>query len=291
MSPIIVGAHVSSSGGIYNAIDNAKLIEAEAIQIFPSAPQMWRMTQHKPEVIEKFNKLYAASDLKEIWIHNIYLANLAADTAEHLKKSIDSVLHALNLAKQINANGVVLHTGSHKGKGFENVVDQVVSALEEILDRSSSSTILALEDMAGQGGTIGTTFEELGILLQRVNSSRLRVCLDTCHAFAAGYDIRDRKSVSSVIQQFDNTIGLENLAVIHANDSKVDLGEQKDRHENIGQGYIGTLGFEEMIHHSGFAGKAFILEVPGYPNTDTGKSNGPDQINIDELKRIRSLKK
>ena len=291
MSPIIIGAHVSSSGGIYNAIDNAKNIEAEAIQIFPSAPQMWRMTQHKAEAIEKFNELYSSSNLKEIWIHNIYLANLAADTTEHLKKSIDSVLHALNLAKQINAKGVVLHTGSHKGKGFESVVDQIVDALEEILDRSDSSTILALEDMAGQGGTIGTTFEELETLLQHVNSSRLKVCLDTCHAFAAGYDIRNKKSVSSVIQQFDSTIGLENLAVVHANDSKVDLGEQKDRHENIGQGYIGTLGFEEMVHHPVFAQKAFILEVPGYPDADTGKSNGPDIINIDELKRIRNLKK
>jgi len=289
MNSIIVGAHVSSSGGIYNAIDNAKAINAEAIQIFPSAPQMWRMTQHKPDAIEKFKELYAASNLKEIWIHNIYLANLAADTNEHLNKSIESVLHALDLANQINANGVVLHTGSHKGKGFENVVDQVVSALEEILDRSPSSTILALEDMAGQGGTIGTTFEELETLLKRVNSSRLKVCLDTCHAFAAGYDIRDEKSVSSVIQQFDDTIGLENLAVIHANDSKVDLGEQKDRHENIGQGYIGTVGFEAMLHHPGFAQKSFILEVPGYPEPQTGKSNGPDQINIDELKRIRSL--
>jgi len=291
MSPIIIGAHVSSSGGIYNAIDNAKNIDAEAIQIFPSPPQMWRMTQHQPDIITKFNELFVLSDLKEIWIHNIYLANLAADTAEHLKKSIDSVLHALNLANKINANGVVLHTGSHKGKGFESVVDQVVSALEEILDRSDSSTILALEDMAGQGGTIGTTFEELETLLKRVNSSRLKVCLDTCHAFAAGYDIRNKKSIAAVIQQFDSTVGLENLAVVHANDSKVDLGEQKDRHENIGQGFIGTQGFEEMIHHPGFAKKAFILEVPGYPNADTGKSNGPDQINIDELKRIRSLKK
>jgi len=287
MPDFIAGAHVSSSGGIFNAIGNGEKIEAEAVQIFASPPQTWRQTNHKPEAIAKFRELHAASSVGDVWIHNIYLANLAAEDPAQLAKSIDSVRFAMRIADQIGAEGVVLHAGSHKGKGMDAVADQVADALLEILKDAPGIALLALEDMAGQGGQIGKEFGELGMLLKRVQSDRLQICLDTCHAFAAGYDIGSAEGIEVAMTEFDREIGLEHLAVVHANDSKVELGAQRDRHENIGEGYIGMPGFELITTHPAFQGKAFLLEVPGF-ETDEGKADGPDLENINRLKRLRA---
>jgi deoxyribonuclease-4 len=287
MVEFIAGAHVSSSGGIFNAIGNGEEIEAEAIQIFASPPQTWRQTNHKPEAIEKFKTLHADSNVGDVWIHNIYLANLAAEDPEQLKKSIDSVQFALRIADAIGAEGVVLHTGSHKGRGMDAVADQVTEALIEILKDAPGTAILALEDMAGQGGQIGKEFGELGMLLKRVQSDRLQVCVDTAHAFAAGYDIGNAEGLEVAITEFDQVIGLDHLAVVHANDSKIDLGGQRDRHENIGEGFIGMEGFEAITAHPAFADKAFLLEVPGFEGEE-GKAKGPDLENVDRLKRLRA---
>jgi deoxyribonuclease IV len=284
---IQVGAHVSSSGGIFTAIDRAVDIEAEAVQIFCSAPQMWRATNHKPEAIEQFRTKHAEAGLGEIWIHNIYLANLATDDPEQLQKSVGSVVNALNVGAAIGARGVVLHTGSHKGAGTEAVADQVVRTIEEILEATPADVILALENAAGQGGAIGKEFAELGLLIERVASPRLQVCFDTCHAFAAGYDVRTRKGLDAAVAEFDATIGLERLAVVHANDSKTPLGGLRDRHENIGEGEIGVEGFEVLCGHPAFAGKAFMLEVPGFATEEQPKPDGPDLENVRRLKAIR----
>ena len=288
MTEITVGAHVSSSGGIFKAIDRGLAIEAEAIQIFPSAPQMWRQTRHKPEAIAKFRELHAASTIGAVWLHNIYLANLAAETTDHLEKSVSSVLHALTVADQVGASGVVLHTGSHKGQGIEAVADQVTESLVRILEEAPGEAILALENAAGQGGAIGKEFSELGMLLGRVNSARLQVCLDTCHTLAAGYDITSPAGVAETMRAFEAEIGSDRLAVVHANDSKMPLGGLRDRHENIGDGFIGIDGFGAMLDHPAFVGKVFLLEVPGVPPDDGGKADGPDLENVHRLKNIRS---
>lgn len=287
MSDLLVGGHVSSSGGIYKALERGKEIQAEAIQIFCSAPQMWRATKHTDEAVEQFVTDFAASSIKSVWIHNIYLANLATDKPEMLEKSIASVVNALTIASKISATGVVLHTGSHKGLGIDAVSDQVIQALIKILDETPTNTKLALENMAGQGGVIGATFEELGMLLDGVNSDRLGVCFDTCHAFAAGYDISNSEGVDSTMIEFDAAIGFEKLLVVHANDSLMELGGNRDRHENIGQGFIGDDGFKAILGHSAFAEVPFLLEVPGYPTDDSEKGNGPDLQNVNHLKKLR----
>ena len=289
MGKIVIGAHVSSSGGIFKAIERGEAIEAEAVQIFPSAPQMWRPTTHKPEAIAKFRELHAESSIGAVWLHNIYLANLATDEPEHLEKSIGAVLNALTVADAIGAEGVVLHTGSHKGAGMEAVVDQVSDALVRILDEAPGNAVLALENAAGQGGAIGKEFSELGMLIARVASPRLQVCLDTCHAFAAGYDIGSPEGVAATVAEFDDAIGLDRLAVLHANDSKMELGGLRDRHENIGEGFIGTGGFEPLMAHPAFDDKVMLLEVPGFPGADGSKADGPDLENVTRLKRIREL--
>ena len=287
MSDLLVGGHVSSSGGIYKALERGKEIQAEAIQIFCSAPQMWRATKHTDEAVEQFVTDFAASSIKSVWIHNIYLANLATDKPEMLEKSIASVVNALTIASKISATGVVLHTGSHKGLGIDAVSDQVIQALIKILDETPTNTKLALENMAGQGGVIGATFEELGMLLDGVDSDRLGVCFDTCHAFAAGYDISNSESVDNTMNEFDAAIGFEKLLVVHANDSLMELGGNRDRHENIGQGFIGDDGFKAILGHSAFAEVPFLLEVPGYPTDDSEKGNGPDLQNVNHLKKLR----
>jgi deoxyribonuclease-4 len=284
--PVSIGAHVSSSGGIFTAVERGAEIEAESLQIFASAPQMWRATKHKPEAIERFRELRAEAGLSEVWIHNIYLANLATDDAEMLEKSINSIVNAMTVADAIGAEGVILHTGSHKGRGLDAVSEQVCDSLEAVLDQSPGEALLALENAAGHGGTIGTTFAELGGLLGRVGSDRLAVCVDTCHAFAAGYDISTADGLDAAMAEFDGEIGLSRLAVVHANDSKSPLGGGRDRHENIGDGHIGLDGFRVMLAHDAFAGRAFLLEVPGYPDGED-KAKGPDLRNVRALRELR----
>jgi len=282
-----VGAHVSSSGGIFNAVTRAQQIGAEALQIFVSSPQMWRATNHTPEAMTKFREMHAAAGLGEVWIHNIYLANLATETPEQLERSIGSVVNALTVGAGIGARGVVLHTGSHHGAGLEPFIAQVRDALLAILDTTPGETTLALETMAGQGGAIGKDFEDLGTLLRAVDSPRLRVCLDTCHTFAAGYELRTPAGVEETMRAFDDAIGIEHLAVVHANDSKTPLGGLRDRHENIGDGHIGADGFRAICAHPAFAGRAFLLEVPGLPTAAHPKGDGPDAENVARLKAIR----
>ena len=287
MTGIQVGAHVSSSGGIFNAVTRAVDIGAEALQIFVSSPQMWRATNHTAEATAKFRDMHAAAGLGEVWVHNIYLANLATETPEQLERSIGSVVNALTVGSAIGARGVVLHTGSHGGRGLAQYVEQVAGALQAILDTTPPDVTLALETMAGQGGAIGKEFEDLGTLLRAVDSPRLQVCLDTCHTLAAGYELRTPEGVAATMQAFDDAIGLEHLAVVHANDSKTPLGGLRDRHENIGDGHIGTDGFRAILGHPAFAGKAFLLEVPGLPTEADPKGDGPDAENIARLKAIR----
>ena len=284
---IQVGAHVSSSGGIFNAVKRGVDIGAEALQIFVSSPQMWRATNHTPEATAKFLEMHAAAKLGEVWVHNIYLANLATETDEQLERSIGSVVNALTVGAAVGAKGVVLHTGSHHGAGLAPFLEQVSGALRAILDTTPDNITLALETMAGQGGTIGKEFEELGALLRAVDSPRLQVCLDTCHTFAAGYELRTPEGVEATMRAFDDAIGVEHLAVVHANDSKTPLGGLRDRHENIGDGHIGTDGFRAICAHPAFAGKAFLLEVPGLPTEAHPKGDGPDAENIARLKAIR----
>ncbi len=198
------------------------------------------------------------------------------------------MVNALSIGSAIGAQGVVLHTGSHKGAGMiPEVVDRVVANLERILESTPDDVILALENMAGQGGTIGKEFGDLALLLDRVPSPRLQVCLDTCHAFAAGYDIGTREGIETAMQEFDDLIGFDKLAVVHANDSKTPLGGLRDRHENIGDGHITSEGFEVICRHPAFHGKAFLLEVPGLPTEAKPKGDGPDLENVNRLKAIR----
>lgn len=277
-----IGAHVSATGGLWTAIERAAEIGAESLQIFGSAPQQWRQTRHAPEAYARFREAREQAGLHEVWLHNIYLANLAGEDDEKWEKSIDSVVNGLTVAHHAGARGVVLHTGTHRGLGLEAVLDRVVSGIERILAAAPDDVLLALENAAGQGGTIGKDFGELGTILRAVGSPRLAVCLDTCHTFAAGYDIATAAGMTETLAAFDREIGLDRLAVVHANDSKGPLGSTKDRHENIGDGQIGYAGFEVILGRPELQGRAFLLEVPGI------EGGGPDRENVQRLKDVRA---
>ncbi|MYD66202.1 MAG: deoxyribonuclease IV [Chloroflexi bacterium] len=279
-SAITIGAHCSASGGLWTAAERAVAIEAEAVQLFGSSPRAWRQTQHKPEAFQRFRELSAEAGLAPAWLHGSYLVNLAAPSDQQYERSIDSVVNALTVAHEAGAAGLVLHTGSHREAGLEAVLPRVLMAIERIIDMTPDDATLALETSAGQGGTIGS-FTDLGVILDAVRSPRLQVCVDTCHVFAAGHDLRSEDGVTEMVERFDEEIGLEHLAVVHANDSKGELGGNLDRHENIGDGEIGYDGFRAVLGSMAFTGKTFLLEVPGIEN------DGPDLENVQRLKAIR----
>lgn len=221
----IVGAHVSAAVSLERAFQKAQEIGAEATQIFISPPQQWFQTKHNDAEIEKYRQAQKASGIDLNFIHGTYLINLGTKNPEHLQKSIDWLIYALHMASKMGVTGVIFHTGSHKGEGFETVLNQVVESIKIILDKTSKEgdkPYLILENTAGAGGTIGRSFSELGRILKQVPDNRLRVCLDTQHAYAAGYDLKTMLGLKDMLLEFEEEIGLEKLAAIHCNDSKTD---------------------------------------------------------------------
>lgn len=276
-----IGAHVSTAGGISNAVARGQEIGCEAIQIFGSSPQTWAFKPVPGEQIELFNQLLVDAGIGPVFLHAIYLINLGTPNKDNLQKGIDSLVNYMDLAASIGAAGVIFHPGSHGGRGYEAVLPQTVDAIKTVLDASPEGPCLAVENMAGMGQHIGARFDELGGILQAVDSPRLKICLDTQHAFAAGYDLTNPQGIQAMLDELDAGPGSANVAAVHANDSKRVCGSGVDRHDNIGDGFIGEEGFAAIMGNPAFADVPFLLEVPGF------EGNGPDRQNIDILKKIR----
>jgi len=276
-----IGAHVGTSGGVNKAIDRAEEIGAEAIQIFSGAPQAWRRKEYRPEEVEAYKARAAETGIGPAYVHGVYLVNLATDNPENLEKGIDALVHDMKVCHLLGSLGVIFHIGSHRGAGYEHVFSQVVGSVVRIVEATPEETWLILENSAGMGGAIGSRFEELGRIISEAGSPRVRVCLDTQHAFAAGYDLKTKAGLEAAMSEFDREVGLDRLVAVHANDSKCPLAGGVDRHENIGEGHIGVDGFENILAHPAFADVPFLLEVPGYAN------EGPDRRNVETLKSVR----
>jgi deoxyribonuclease-4 len=277
-----LGAHVRTAGGVDKAVDRAEEMGAETIQVFSGAPQAWRRKNYKKEEVEAFKARLKETGIGPVFIHGLYLMNFGTDNPELLKKSQEALIAEMNSASLIGARGVIFHLGSHKGAGYEARFGQVVDQCREVLDSTPDDAWLILENAAGQGGAIGSKFAELGRIAKEVGSDRVKICLDTQHTFAAGYDVKTRKGLDATMAEFDKDIGLDRLAAVHANDSKIELGGGRDRHENIGEGFIGRDGFENLLSHTAFADVPFLLEVPGFDDS------GPDKANVDILKELRA---
>jgi deoxyribonuclease-4 len=276
-----VGAHVRTAGGVFNGVDQAEEMGAETIQIFCGAPQAWRRKEYKPGEVETYKRRLEETGVGPVFVHGVYLVNLATDNKENLKKGIDALVYDMNACHLLGTRGVIFHIGSHRGAGYEVVFGQVLDSVRKVVDATPDDTWLILENSAGMGGAIGSKFEELGRIIAEAGSERVKVCLDTQHAFAAGYDLGSAAGVEASMAEFEAKVGLDRLVAVHANDSKCALAGGLDRHENIGEGHIGRKGFEAIMAHAAFRDVPFLLEVPGFDG------HGPDKANVDILKRIR----
>lgn len=279
---MILGGHVSAAGGVLKALTRAQELEFEAIQIHPSAPQAWRPPNVSPDDADLFKKTYQEYGVQSGFFHNIYLANFAAPDPEHWQNSIKITQTYLTLADTMGIKGVVTHTGSHKGNGLDSCLERVIEGIHQSLANSPSGSAYLIENTAGGGGSIGRTLEEIEQIFAPLQSQHqnIGICIDTCHAFAAGIPIHTADGLESFLTEFESRFGLQSLFCIHLNDSKTEFGSQKDRHENIGDGFLGLEAVARIINHPKLKTTPFLMEVPGLDK------QGPDAPNRD---RVRSL--
>ena len=277
-----LGAHVSTSGGIHTAIDRIEVMDGDCVQIFTQSPRTWRPTNHDPANFERFKERRAETGIGAVVCHALYLINLASPDDDIYAKSVAALENTVDVACAIDADGVVFHVGSHLGSGFEAGLERAVPALRKALKRCSETTWLLMENTAGAGGTIGRSIEELAALYDALDAhERLGICLDSCHLYASGYDVTNRKELDGVLREVDEQIGLDRLRVLHANDSKAPLGSNRDRHDNIGDGLLGEdLGV--FLAHPKLQKLPAFLEVPG---TD---GHGPDAEQLRKLKELHA---
>ena len=274
-----IGGHVSTSGGLQNAIANTLEIGGNCMQIFAGSPRMWARALYPTKISEAFREGVTKADLNPVYIHALYLTNLASDSPELLEKSKKALVMDMINGAAIGAAGVILHIGSHQGRGWEAVKGQVVATIKEVLESTPESSFLLLENAAGQKGKIGS-LPELADIFSAVTSDRLKVCLDTAHAFEAGYNFTTEAGLAMWVKDIERSVGWDKLDVLHLNDSKTPLGSAHDMHQNIGDGYIGMEGLKRLINHLHLKDLPLLLEVPGLEGT------GPDRANIDRVKAL-----
>jgi deoxyribonuclease-4 len=275
---VLFGGHVS--GGVKGAVDRAVEIGADTLQLFVQSPRAWRFPAHDPAILAAFGERRRAEGLGPVFVHALYLINLASLDDTLYEKSVTTLRSTLETARAIEADGVVVHVGSHLGAGFEAGLQRAVPALAQVIELCSDTTWLLLENSAGAGGTIGRSIEELATIVDRLERHpRLGVCLDSCHLFVSGYDVREREELDRLVDEVDGSIGLDRLRALHVNDANAPLGSNRDRHANIGEGVIGEqLG--AFLAHPAFQELPALLEVPGKDG------HGPD---ADEVRKLREL--
>lgn len=255
------GAHVSASGGIQNAPINAGKLGCEIFQFFSRSPQGGPAPKLTPEIVNEFKTNCAENNIKEWVIHAPYYINFANAEARIRNNSIRIIREELERGTVLGAKYVMFHPGSAKDVGEEQGQKYVIDGIKQVYEKYTGTTELLIEISAGAGAVIGDTFEEIKALLDGVGNPKLGVCFDTAHAFASGYDLRTAEAVDQTFTKFDTLIGLSRLKMSHCNDSKVDLGARKDRHEHLGKGFIGLDGFKAIIAYPKLAHLNLILET------------------------------
>lgn len=259
----LVGAHVSIAGGLHKAIERAEALGGTTMQIFTKNSKAWFGKPIPQEEAERFRKALKESNLKGVMAHASYLINIASPKPEMIKKSIAGLKHELHRCEELNIPYLILHPGAHTGSGEEKGLEQVSKSLDAVLETANGTTKILLETMAGQGTSLGHTFEQIKTIYQNCKHKKLLgVCLDTCHIFAAGYDIRTEKAYTETMTKFSKVIGLSRLKAIHLNGSKTELGSHKDRHENLGDGYIPNKTFQLIMQDERLVKIPKVLETP-----------------------------
>jgi len=265
-----IGCHVSISGGIENSVIRAEELDCNTMQIFSKNASTWREKIYTEEELKSFKENLKNSDIAPVFIHTSYLINLASPTDSLYYRSIKAFVEEMKRAHLLLADlaypYVVIHPGAHTGAGEEYGIQRIIRALNIILEKSADlnlKTMILLEDTAGSGTHLGYTFEQLKRMIKGAKDrKRIGICFDTCHAFAAGYDLSHQEGIEQTIEEFEKYIGLDKLKVIHLNDSKYPLGSRRDRHMHIGKGYIGLEGFKVLVNHKYLKDLPFILETP-----------------------------
>lgn len=260
----LLGAHVSTQGGLATAYHRGTTIGANSIALFSKNSNQWAAKPLGEAEIAQFREARAAAGIGPAIAHASYLINLAAPQDELWEKSIAAMVVELERAAQLGLDGVVLHPGAHVGEGIDKGIDRIARALDVVHDRTPGCVVpILLETSAGQGSSLGCAFAEIGRMLELVSDrARLGVCFDTCHVFAAGYDIRTRDGWEATIDEMLGVIPLDRIGAFHLNDSKRELGSRVDRHEHIGKGHIGTDAFGFLLNDARFAGVPKVLETP-----------------------------
>jgi deoxyribonuclease-4 len=278
---MLIGAHVSTAGGLQNAIGRGTELGCEAIQIFNQSPRMWRPTRYGPEDFAAFREAMDASPIEAVVIHAVYLINCATKDREMRKKSLASLTHALRTGDGIDSAGVVLHPGAQKGEPHAASMKRAGKLIAAALADSESCPLL-LEQTAGHKGLLGRDFDETAALIELAGGGgRLGLCLDSCHLFVQGYDITDAAHLGSVLDEADEKVGLERLRCVHVNDAAAPLGSCRDRHANVGQGEMGKRGLAAFLSEPRFEGLPATLETPG------PRRKGPDRKEVQAARRLR----
>ncbi len=275
-----LGAHISVAKGLVAALEKAKKMGANTMQIFVSPPQSFARSKFSDGDVAIFKQKAIEWDIQPVFIHATYLINLASDDERLRRLSIRSLIEDLLLAKKIGALGSIVHIGSHKGKGFTSVISLVVNALQEVLASTPKTSKLILEIASGGQGKIGATLSELASILLEIKNSRLGISLDTAHMFAGGYAFDTIEIVDKLSQHIEQTVGWDRVWCMHVNDSQAEFGSGRDRHENLGQGKIGLSKLKILLNQKNFRRLPLILETPGFAD------KGPDQDNLEILKTL-----
>jgi len=266
-TPDLLGAHMSIAGGLYRALERGREAGCSVVQIFLKNQLQWSAKPYAPEEIRQFAAAWTATGIRTVFAHSSYLINLAAPSLTEWTRAVSAFHDELERAEALALPFVIIHPGSHKGAGVDAGIRRIVGALDEVTSRTRGYRVsVLLENTAGGGATIGRSFEELAALLGRARApERLGVCLDTCHLFAAGYDLRTREGYGRVMTSCAATVGLQHVRAFHLNDAKAELGSGLDRHEKIGRGRLGKDAFRWLMRDRRFARAPMVLETPKDP--------------------------
>ncbi len=277
---LLIGAHMSIAGGLERAFARGEAVGCTAMQIFTKNANQWNAKPIGAEQAAAFRAAHQKSPIGPVVAHDSYLINLAAPEADKWEKSRAAFLDELQRCAQLGIEGLDMHPGAHMGQGVEAGLARIAEALHLVFAAAPPEVRVLLENTAGQGTYLGGRFEHLAAIMEQVPEGRFGVCFDTCHAFAAGYDLSTAEGYAAVIAEFDRIVGIEHLRVFHLNDSQKGCGSHLDRHVHIGQGAIGEEGFRALMTDPRFASVPKILETP------KGDDDSLDLMNLAKLREL-----
>jgi deoxyribonuclease-4 len=275
-----VGVHTSISGGISKSVERAALLKCTTMQIFSHNPRQWKKYEIDIDEVERFKLFRKRYDINPVFIHASYLINMAARSSTVLNKSIDLLSYEMEMAETLGVEYVILHTGSASGDKDERARRRAAKSIIKAMKKNRYSSSLVLENTSGERGDIASSVKALAEIIDNCNCENIAgICIDTCHAFSAGYDITAKEGVDQLILEIEKYAGLDKLKLMHLNDSKKPLGSGIDRHEHIGKGFIGLKGFRTLLADIRLKDIPLILETPK-------KADNDDKINLRKIRTI-----